>query len=221
METLAFDIYGTLIDPHAIATRLREYLGDRAIPFSQLWRTKQLEFSFRRGLMKDYADFSVVTRDALEYTDSALDAGLSEVARDTLLDDYTRLDAYADTRETLATLRKQGRRLFAFSNGHPRDLDSLLTNAGVAELLDGIVSVHDVESFKPDPKVYEHFCHSTDSAPPETRLVSSNGFDIAGARACGWRTAWVKRDADAVFDGWGSEPDTTISTLAELAELAV
>ena len=219
METLAFDIYGTLIDPHAIATRLREYLGDRAIPFSQLWRTKQLEFSFRRGLMGDYADFSVVTRDALEYTNSTLEAGLSGAARETLLDDYKRLDAYADTRETLATLRDQGRRLYAFSNGHPRDLDSLLTHAGVAELLDGIVSVHDVESFKPDPKVYQHFCRSTDSQPAETRLVSSNGFDIAGARACGWRTAWVQRDAGTVFDGWGPGPATTISALAELAEL--
>jgi 2-haloacid dehalogenase len=221
VETLAFDIYGTLIDPHAIATRLRNYLGDRAIPFSQLWRTKQLEFSFRRGLMRDYADFSVVTRDALEYTDSTLDAGLSEAAREILLDDYTRLDAYSDARETMTVLRDQGRRLYAFSNGHPRDLQKLLTHAGIAELLDGIVSVHDVESFKPDPKVYEHFCHSTNSEPAETRLVSSNGFDIAGARACGWRTAWVQRDAGAVFDGWGPGPDTTISRLAELAGLPV
>ena len=221
METLALDIYGTLINPHAIATRLREYLGDRADPFSQLWRTKQLEFSFRRGLMGDYANFSVVTRDALKYTNAALDARLSASAKEQLLDDYTRLDAYEDVQEALASLRAKGRRLYAFSNGHPRDLQSLLDHAGLAELLDGIVSVHDVKSFKPDPKVYAHFCRSTNTAPSQTRLVSSNAFDIAGARACDWQTAWVKRDASAVFDGWGPEPGTIVSTLGDLAVLPI
>lgn len=219
METLALDIYGTLINPHAIATRLREYLGERADPFSQLWRTKQLEFSFRRGLMGSYADFSVVTRDALEYTNAALDARLSASAKEQLLSDYTRLDAYEDVHEALASLRAEGRRLYAFSNGHPRDLESLLDHAGITELLDGIVSVHDVRSFKPDPKVYAYFCRSTDTAPAQTRLVSSNAFDIAGAQACDWQTAWVRRDASAVFDGWGPEPGTTVSTLGELIAL--
>jgi len=221
METLALDIYGTLINPHAIATRLREYLGERADPFSQLWRTKQLEFSFRRGLMGDYANFSVVTRDALEYTNAALDARLSASAKEKLLNDYTRLDAYEDVQEALASLRAQGRRLYAFSNGHPRDLESLLDHAGLVKLLDGIVSVHDVKSFKPDPKVYAHFCRSTNTAPAQSRLVSSNAFDIAGARACDWQTVWVKRDAGAVFDGWGPEPGTMVSTLGDLAVLPI
>lgn len=221
METLAFDIYGTLIDPHAIAARLREHLGDRAKPFSQLWRTKQLEFSFRRGLMGEYADFSAVTRDALDFVDATLDARLSDLAKEQLLDIYTRLDAFEDVTEALATLRNQGRRLYAFSNGHPRDLQSLLTHARIVDLLDGIVSVHDVQSFKPDPKVYAHFCHSTNSEPARTRLVSSNGFDIAGARASGWQTAWLKRDAGDIFDGWCPGPEMTISTLAELADLPI
>lgn len=217
METLALDIYGTLINPHAIATRLREFLNDRAEPFSQLWRTKQLEFSFRRGLMGDYEDFSVVTRDALEYTNAVLDARLSASAKEQLLSDYARLDAYEDVRGVLAALRAEGRRLYAFSNGHPRDLESLLDHAEVADLLDGIVSVHDVRSFKPDPKVYAHFCRSANTAPARTCLVSSNAFDIAGAQACDWQTAWVKRDASAIFDGWGPGPGTTVSSLEDLA----
>ncbi len=220
METLAFDIYGTLIDPHAIAGRLHDYLGERADPFSQLWRTKQLEFSFRRGLMGSYADFAVVTRDALEYCDAAMDTRLSASAREQLLSDYTRLDAYDDVHEALVSLKHQGRCLYAFSNGHPRDLESLLSHAGIAELLDGIVSVHDVESFKPDPKVYAHFCRSAGTVPAQTRLVSSNGFDIAGAHACGWRTAWLRRETGIVFDGWRPGPETIISSLQELATLA-
>jgi 2-haloacid dehalogenase len=220
METLALDIYGTLIDPHAIATRLREYLGDRAEPFSRLWRSKQLEFSFRRGLMGSYANFSVVTRDALDYTDAVLDGGLSASAKELLLEDYARLDAYDDVHDALVSLRADGRRLYAFSNGYPADLESLLGHAGLTELLDGIVSVHDVGSFKPDPRVYAHFCRSTDTAPAQARLVSSNAFDITGAQACDWQTTWVKRDASAIFDGWGPEPESTVSTLRDLSGLS-
>jgi 2-haloacid dehalogenase len=217
METLALDVYGTLIDPHAIAARLAEHLGERAGTFSQLWRSKQLEFSFRRGLMGDYADFSVVTRDALEYPDASLDARLTDSAKESLLSDYTRLDAYADVPGALASLRAEGSALYAFSNGQPDDLESLMHHAGIIDLLDGIVSVHEVRSFKPDPKVYAHFSNSTGTLPEDTRLVSSNAFDIAGARACGWQTAWVRRDTQTVFDGWGSEPETIIASLGELA----
>jgi 2-haloacid dehalogenase len=213
METLALDVYGTLINPHAITTRLSEHLGARADAFSQLWRSKQLEFSFRRGLMGDYADFSVVTRDALEYTNATLGARLSDAFKEELLSDYTRLDAFEDVPEALARLRAEGRALYAFSNGKPADLESLLNYAGIAGLLDGVVSVHDVQSFKPDPKVYAHFSRATGTQPENTRLVSSNAFDIVGAQACGWKTAWVKRDAGAVFDGWGPDPDTTIESL--------
>lgn len=219
METLALDIYGTLIDPHAVASRLRDFLGDRADAFSKTWRTKQLEFSFRRGLMGDYANFSVVTRDALEYTDAALGAGLSTPEKEQLLDDYTRLGAYDDVRPALATLRDSGRRLYAFSNGYPPDLETLLEHAGLSDMLDGIVSVHAVDSFKPDPRVYAHFCQSTGTKPADTRLVSSNGFDVSGALACGWRATWVRHDPGMVFDGWGAAPESIVSTLEELAAL--
>ncbi|MCB1759924.1 MAG: haloacid dehalogenase type II [Gammaproteobacteria bacterium] len=218
METLALDVYGTLIDPHAIAARLADHLGDGAAVFSQIWRGKQLEFSFRRGLMGDYADFSEVTREALDYTDSALEADLSEAAKADLLDRYTRLDAYADVPAALAALRAEGRALFAFSNGHPAALESLLQHAGIAHLLDGVVSVHEVRSFKPDPRVYAHFLQRANSRPEQTRLVSSNAFDILGAQACGWQTAWIRRDARTVFDGWGPEPETILASLAGLIE---
>ena len=211
-------MYGTLINPHAISARLAEYLGERAGAFSQLWRSKQLEFSFRRGLMGAYADFSVVTRDALEYTSAALDARLTDSAKQALLGDYTRLEAYGDVPGALASLRAEGRALYAFSNGHPGDLENLLNHAGIADLLDGIVSVHDVRSFKPDPRVYVHFARSTNTRPENTRLVSGNAFDLAGAQACGWQTVWVKRDVRAVFDGWGPGPGMTIGSMAELSE---
>ncbi len=215
-ETLALDVYGTLINPHAIATRLREFLGDQANAFSQLWRTKQLEYSFRRGLMGDYQDFSVVTRDALEYANGVFSAKLSNDAKALLLADYTRLDVYDDVPAALAALRGQGRALYAFSNGAPGDLQALLSYAGIIDLLDGIISVHDVRSFKPDPKVYAHFNTPTNTRPEETRLVSSNAFDIAGAQACGWQTAWVQREKETRFDSWNPPQGRIIETLSVL-----
>ena len=216
MKTLALDVYGTLINPHALSTRLSNYLGEQADAFSQTWRTKQLEFSFRRGLMRKYADFSVVTRDALEYADVSFGSTLSANAKTVLLDEYSRLEAYAGVPEELARMRMQGRSLYAFSNGVPGQLESLMKHAGIADLLDGIISVHDVRSFKPDPKVYEHFNHSTNTLAKDTTLVSSNAFDICGAQACGWNTAWLKRDSNTIFDTWGDGPDLVIESLNEL-----
>ncbi|MEM8499714.1 MAG: haloacid dehalogenase type II [Pseudomonadota bacterium] len=215
-ETLAFDVYGTLIDPHAIVVRLEGYLGDRAIRFSQIWRSKQLEYSFRRGLMGAYEDFSVVTRDALGYTNKLLETELSNKVQEHLLDDYTRLSAYDDVPDALTKLRVEGRALYAFSNGHPRDLQSLLDHAGLTDLLDGIVSVDDVASFKPDARVYKHFNKLTNTQPSRTRLVSSNAFDIAGAQACGWNATWLQRDESLVFDSWGELPNTIVISLSSL-----
>ena len=216
--TFAFDVYGTLIDPLGIATALRPFVGDQAPEFARTWRDKQLEYSFRRGLMRTYRDFPTCTREALAFTDMRLRTRLSADARDALMAKYLDLPAYADAAEALERLRSMHRRLYAFSNGHPDDLETLLAHAGLRAQLDGVVSVHAVSSFKPDPAVYRHFIDSTGSVANETWLVSGNPFDVIGAQAAGWNTAWVKRDATAVFDPWGIEPTVTIADLRELQD---
>jgi 2-haloacid dehalogenase len=108
--------------------------------------------------------------------------------------------------------------MYAFSNGRPDDLEHLLEHAGLAEQLDGIVSVHEVQSYKPDPAVYKYFLDRTNAAANDTWLVSGNAFDIIGAHAAGWQTAWVKRDPAAVFDPWDIEPTVTVVELAGLVE---
>jgi 2-haloacid dehalogenase len=217
ITTLAFDVYGTLIDPLGISISLRNLVGERAPAFAQAWRDKQLEYSFRRGLMHAYRDFPTCTREALEFTDLRLRTGLTAEARDALMAKYLELPAYPDARPALARLRAAGRRVYAFSNGRPDDLATLLANAGLDELLDGVVSVHEVASFKPDPAVYRHFIDSTGSSPASTWLVSGNPFDVLGAQGAGWKAAWVKRDPAAVFDPWGTEPTRTITDLRELS----
>lgn len=215
--TLAFDVYGTLVDPLGIADTLRGFVGDRAAAFAQAWREKQLEYTFRRGLMRRYRDFDVCTREALGHVDARFGTRLSPAAVDALMARYLELPAYGDAVEAVSNLRGLGYRVYAFSNGRPDQLLQLLQFAGLLEQLDGVVSVDPVASFKPDPAVYRHFLEATESAATDTWLVSGNSFDVIGARSAGWNAAWVRRDPAAVLDPWGVEPTVTVSSLQDLA----
>ena len=216
--TFAFDVYGTLIDPLGISKTLGAYVGDRAPTFAQRWRDKQLEYLFRRAVMRKYRDFPACTREALVFTDLRLGTNLPGDAFGALMDRYLELPAYPDAGEALKRLKAPGHRVYAFSNGRPDDLAHLLAHAGLDAHLDGIVSVHDVRSYKPDPAVYRHFLDTAGSVADDTWLVSGNSFDILGAQAVGWQTAWVRRDASEVLDPWGVEPTVTIADLRELAQ---
>ncbi len=216
--TLAFDVYGTLIDPFGISTKLHEYVGDQAPQFAQIWRDKQIEYLFRRALMHEYRDFPTCTRQALEFTNERLLTDLSDAAKDTLMEKYRVLPPYPDIQNSLEMLKAANCRMYAFSNGHPDDLEHLLKHAGLSEHLDGIVSVHEVKSYKPDPAVYQHFLDSTDAKEKDTWLISGNPFDVIGAKVVGWKTAWLKRDPTAVFDPWDFDPTATIADLAELVD---
>lgn len=215
-STLAFDVYGTLIDPLGISTKLNDFVGDKAPQFAQIWRDKQIEYLFRKALMRQYEDFPTCTRQALEFTSERLQTKLQDDAKDTLMEEYCVLPPYPDVAESLQVLKVAKCRMFAFSNGHPDDLEHLLEHAGLNEHLDGIVSVHKVQSYKPDPAVYQHFLASTNAKEADTWLISGNPFDVIGAQAAGWKTAWLKRDPAAVFDPWNVEPTATIRDLGEL-----
>ncbi len=215
--TLAFDVYGTLIDPFGISQRLQSIAGEQTPAFAQMWRDKQIEYLFRRGLGRDYRPFSVCTSQALDYTALRMQVELSTADKQDLLAQYRELPAYEEVADALRQLKDDGCRNYAFSNGEPDDLAGLLAHAGLDAALDGIVSVHDLQSFKPDPAVYSHFLQQTGATKQETWLVSGNPFDVIGAHMAGWRTAWVKRDPTAVFDPWDIEPDAIITDISELA----
>lgn len=216
-NTLAFDVYGTLIDTQGIEAELGKLVGDRASEAAQLWRSKQLEYSFRRGLMQRYRDFSVCTEDALGYCNQALNLGLGSQDTAQLMQAYRSLPAFDDVRPALNELNEQGQRVFAFSNGSASAVRGLLEHAGIFDLFEGIVSVEALKTFKPDPAVYQHFLRQTASDPERSWLVSGNCFDIIGADAVGMRTAWVQRQPEGVFDPWDSQPEFTIASLKELA----
>ena len=216
VTTLAFDVYGTLIDTHGVVTLLEELVGDKAKDFSRIWRDKQLEYSFRKGLMQNYETFAVCTSQALDYTCASYGATLSAEQKKELMAIYRVLPAFDDATEGLTRLKDTGNRLFAFSNGAADALEILLNNAGIRELFLGVVSVDDIKSFKPNPAVYSHFLRKSGATGGESWLISSNPFDVIGAISAGMKSAWVRRSPEAIFDPWGIEPTITVSSLVEL-----
>jgi len=216
-KVLAFDVYGTLIDTQGVVTKLREFVGDKAEEFSRVWREKQLEYSFRRGLMRTYETFGVCTSQALDYTNAYLDAGLTTDQKAALLAEYRGLPAFDDVKESLTGLKSDGHSLYAFSNGTADAVETLLASAGIRDLFDGVVSVDDQKTFKPNPDVYEHLLNTTPSSTSDAWLISSNPFDVIGAVSYGLRAAWVQRSRNSIFDPWGIEPTLRITGLRELA----
>ena len=214
--TLAFDGYGTLIDTHGVVTKLTESVADLAPEFSQTWRDKQLEYSFRRGLMQNYQTFAVCTQQALDYTCAYYKTNISAEDKLQLLESYRSLPVFDDVTQSLIDLKQAGFRLYAFSNGNQDAVEALLNNAGISGYFLGVVSVDDLKSFKPNPAVYSHFLRQSGATAGNAWLISSNPFDVIGAVSHGMRGAWVQRTPDAIFDPWGIEPTTTVTSLLQL-----
>lgn len=215
-RTFAFDVYGTLIDTHGLVSGLEGIAGERATAFSQTWREKQLEYSFRRGLMKQYDTFARCTRDALEYTCRCYGVEPTADQIQTLLQGYRTLPAFEDAGPALKGLKGAGHRIYAFSNGTAEAVETLLISAGIRDLFHGVVSVDDVRSFKPDPGVYAHFLNTTGTRAKDAWLVSGNPFDVIGAVSAGMHAAWVRRSKETIFDPWSIEPDIVVPSLNQL-----
>jgi len=215
-NTLAFDVYGTIINTSGVYDLLVTFMEEKANPFMDAWRNKQLEYSFRRGLMNKYADFSICTKHALEFCCLAFQIELSFGQKDALMEQYKVLPAFPDVAAGLHILRESGYKLYAFSNGSESAISGLLKNANIMEYFHGIVSVEEVKMFKPSPLVYAHFNKKTNSAIPNSWLISSNPFDVIGAISYGMRSAWVQRSSESIFDPWGVEPTTIIEKITDL-----
>jgi 2-haloacid dehalogenase len=214
--TLAFDVYGTLIDTSGILNSLTRFTGAASKDFMDTWRNKQLEYSFRRGLMNKYIDFSECTSQALNYSCLKYNIPLKLAEKESLLQKYTSLPAFEDVAIGLEKLKASGHHLFAFSNGSKKAVSQLLQNAKILNYFEDVVSVEDLETFKPNPAVYTYFNTHTNSTKANSWLISSNPFDVIGAISYGMKSAWVKRSENSIFDPWGIDPTLVISSIAEL-----
>ncbi|ROR34554.1 haloacid dehalogenase type II [Inmirania thermothiophila] len=192
IEACVFDAYGTLFDVQAAARHLAARLGDRWQPLAEVWRAKQLQYTWLRALMGRYVDFWQVTGEALDH---ALDAvGLADAGlREELMGLYARLDAYPEVPQVLEALRARGLRLAILSNGAPEMLASAVEAAGVGGLLDAVLSVDEVGTYKPHPSVYRLAVDRFGLPAERMGFVSSNGWDAHAAKAFGYRVVWCNR----------------------------
>jgi 2-haloacid dehalogenase len=216
-EALAFDMYGTLVDPIGISKQLERHLPDQAQRLSEVWRQKQLEYTFRLAAMERYEDFEQVTRKALDYALAVVGRELRAEQKVGLIAQYNDLERFADVEPGLKRLKEAGHAMIVFSNGAPHMLEALMDAAELHPYFQGFVSVDEVKTYKPSPKTYRHAARRLGRPVGEVRLVSSNPFDDIGAEAAGMRAAWVDRSG-GLFDTLGSPPEIVAGTLTELAD---
>jgi 2-haloacid dehalogenase len=193
IQACVFDAYGTLFDVHSAVGAMKQEIGPQADRLSQLWRQKQLEYTWLRSLMHAHLDFWQVTADGLDF---ALEAtGLMDRAdlRAGLLDLYLKLDCYAEVPATLKRLKDAGLSTAILSNGAPGMLDSAVKNAGLDDRLDAVLSVEDVGIFKPDVRTYNLACDRLGVKAEAICFLSSNAWDVCGAAHFGFQVVWVNR----------------------------
>lgn len=240
IKSLVFDAYGTLYDVQSVASVTDEAFPGYGVIITQIWRMKQLEYTWLRSLMDRYEDFSVITRDSLTFTLKLLGLKFDTAVFDRIMDKYVHLDLYPDAKQALGAMKD--RKLAILSNGSTQMLDTLVRNTGLDNVLDATISIDKTKIFKPSPKAYTLIEKNLDVKPHEVLFVSSNPFDACGAKAFGLNVAWIERvtpQAMAIefkgeglihplsmfkalrmqMDEFGLEPDYRVSTLADLPTL--
>jgi 2-haloacid dehalogenase len=209
-----FDAYGTLFDVHAAVRRHAGAIGPDGQTLSEIWRAKQLEYSWVRTLMGAYADFWQLTEQALDFAFAKVPSADRRLRAD-LLDAYWNLDCYPEVPAVLKALKADGARLAILSNGSPAMLDAAVKSAALDLVIDDIFSVDAVGRFKTDPAVYDMVTSAWRLYPASVSFQSSNRWDIAGATKFGFRTVWINRSGqpDEYRD---LQPSLILPTLAGL-----
>ncbi len=217
IQACVFDAYGTLFDVHSAVGRHQQRLGAHADAVSALWRTKQLEYTWLRSLLGHHVDFWQVTGDALDYALDAHDVDDAALRND-LMQAYLNLNTYPEVTTVLQRLKQHGMRTAILSNGSPMMLDAAVTSAGIADLLDAVLSIEDVGIYKPDPRVYQLAVDRLGVPAAQISFQSSNAWDAVAAATFGMRVAWVNRFGQR-RERLTAQPDAELNTLDELPPL--
>jgi 2-haloacid dehalogenase len=191
IKAVVFDAYGTLYDIQSVAAVTEQAFPGYGEMITQVWRIKQLEYTWLRSLMRRYQDFSAVTQESLAYTLRVLGLGYDEDAFARIMDKYLHLDLYPDALAGLGAMKDQ--KLAILSNGSPGMLEALVRNSGLDRVLDAVISVDANKIFKPSPAAYELIEATLGIAPAEVLFISSNPWDACGAKAFGLNVAWIER----------------------------
>lgn len=191
-KAYVFDAYGTLFDVHSAVSRHFDKVGENPARVSEVWRNKQLEYTWVRTTMNRYKDFWELTSQALDFALAAT-PGSNPDCKQVLLDAYLSLDCYSEVPSVLKSLREQGHKTAILSNGSPKMLASAVEHAGLSDLLDDQFSIDDIQIFKADPATYKMVTDKYGIASQEVAFQSSNRWDIAGATASGFSCHWINR----------------------------
>jgi 2-haloacid dehalogenase len=191
IKAVVFDAYGTLYDIQSVASITEQVFPGYGEIITQIWRIKQLEYSWLRSLMRRYEDFSVVTRESLAYTLRCLGLKYDEAAFARIMDKYLHLDLYPDALAALSAMKD--RKLAILSNGSPDMLGALVKNSGLDRVLDATISIDAKKIFKPSPDAYTLIESTLHIPPHEVLFISSNPWDVCGAKAFGLNVAWIER----------------------------
>ena len=240
IKAVVFDAYGTLYDVQSVATVTEEAFPGYGEIITQIWRIKQLEYTWLRSLMNRYQDFSAVTRESLVYTLRMLGLKYDDDAFKRIMEKYLHLDLYPDAMAALAAMKDK--KLAILSNGSPDMLNALVRNSGLDRVLDATISVDANKIFKPSPQAYALIETTLGTSPREVLFISSNPWDACGAKAFGFNVAWIERvtseamalacvESETVapltlfkairtqMDELGIAPDYRIRALSELPKL--
>ncbi len=213
LDALVFDAYGTLFDVHSVMRRCEACWPGKGAALSAAWRSKQLEYTWQRSLMRAYRPFSEVTRDALKHSCEALGLPLSSAQTEELMQEYRRLSLFPDVMQALQDL--DGKKAI-LSNGSPDMLEPLVKQSGLR--FDAVLSVDELRIFKPAPEVYALAVERLGVPASRIGFVSSNCWDALGAKAFGFNVFWINRTG-APVDRLGVQPDAVLKTLGDLPEV--
>ncbi len=217
IKACVFDAYGTLFDVHSAVAKYSKRLGNVCDQVSTIWRTKQLEYTWLRSLMKKHADFWQVTQDALDYALDVFNISDKQLRND-LINAYLELECYPEVPDTLVKLKDSGQQIAILSNGSPAMLEAVVKSSGLQDVVRIILSVEMVGIFKPDPSVYQLAVDRIGVTAEEIVFMSSNAWDAVGATAFGLRVAWINRFAQRP-ERLPFQPDVEIKTLHQLPGL--
>lgn len=191
IKALVFDVYGTLFDVYSVKERCDELFSGKGKELSILWRQKQLEYSFLRQLMGQYEPFIDITKDSLKYATKKLNLEYNNEIERLLIEAYKNLTFYPEVVDVLKQMKHK--KLAVFSNGSRDMLEPLILNSGLSSYFDQIISVDDIKQYKPTPASYSYALNSLGLKREEVLFMSSNGWDISGAKNFGFKTAWINR----------------------------
>lgn len=216
VEAVAFDAYGTLFDVHSVIARCNRMFPGQGAELSRLWRTKQLEYTWLRSLTGRYEDFWKVTESALVFACRSMRLACpAETCRE-LMESYLHLDTFLDVKRALGKLSQY--KLAILSNGSPKMLAAALENAGLRSAFTDVISADEVKIYKSSPRVYALASQHLGVPDRSVAFVSSNFWDVAGAKSFGFRTCWVNR-CNLPEDELGVRPDVTVETLDGLIDV--